>query len=436
MQPVLMATAVSEPDDDGSVVLSPTNADNTRSATSPTPANEFQDWCNSMGMLPEAASGWVSLCRQPKQCCLLFFASEVAFCLIFGILYVGATPWPNWRAAAVHGVLSIGTGMYMWGMYRMGPAFARSTRSKWLTTLCLVTLGSQIGFSFAVPDHNKPFQDRMLATVFGGLGGWFLILAGMCGAVAAAHPLHPHSSVRTPIAEATLIALRIMNTLTDIGLIPVMLHTVEGQCYWYGRPGPCSRNKALAAIAAVFASAQLLKTVAMVFMHRLAKQDDEVGRRLSIGSAAVTLTSEIGIVTITLLKLSSDARTTATVADSYAVSDSIRADVTFTIISLLLSICAFCVSAIGVRKVLAATMSVARRLTERMSQNAPTSARAGARSVFPAPPAADALEVEHRFGMRIEAAGLEASQHRSVGALPCRARPHSTPGCVLLEPTA
>lgn len=199
----------------------------TQPKTPPAPEEEFQQWCMRMGMLPEAAISWMTICRKPKQCFVVYLASEVAFCLIFGVVYVGGMPWPNWRGTVLQGLNTIGTVAYAWRMYRTGPAFARSRSSRWLARFRILPVLTQMALSQAASDHDMPFQSRALTAITAGLGGWCLILAGMCGAVAAAHPPQPYDSVRTPVTEASLTTLRILSTVTDFGVVRVILQQVS-----------------------------------------------------------------------------------------------------------------------------------------------------------------------------------------------------------------
>eukprot|EP00892_Ulva_mutabilis_P012488 jgi/Ulvmu1/9611/UM054_0041.1 len=117
-------------------------------------------------------------------------------------------------------------------------------------------------------------------------------------------------------------------------------------------------HEAMVAVLAAFACVEIVKITVFIIIHRLLKQEIMLARRLHIGGGVLTLTSEIGIITVTLLKLFSDTRTAAAGSDAYTTSDNFHADVTFTILSLVLSIATFCVSAVGVRKVLTTTMSL------------------------------------------------------------------------------
>lgn len=87
--------------------------------------------------------------------------------------------------------------------------------------------------------------------------------------------------------------------------------------------------------------------------------------RISITSATVSLLCELGVVAVTLLKLFSDAHAAGAIYTG--ASTSFRSEVAFTFLSLLLSVAVFCVSAVGMRKALAAAAGFARRVTERMS---------------------------------------------------------------------
>ena len=184
---------------------------------------EMRRWCCAVGMRPEAASGWMAICRQPKQCCLLYIASAIAFNAVFAILYIGGRPWPSWKGIIPQTLQTGFTAIFAWHMFKLGPAFARSTLSYCLNFLITSCVGCQATLSLTGSDADILFQSRTLGAVVGGVATFFLILAGLTGAVAATHPARPHDSVRTPITEALLATLRIGNTWTDVVVARVML---------------------------------------------------------------------------------------------------------------------------------------------------------------------------------------------------------------------
>lgn len=116
--------------------------------------------------------------------------------------------------------------------------------------------------------------------------------------------------------------------------------------------------------------------------------------RISIASDVVSLLCELGVVVVTLLKLFSDAA--GTLEDG--ASRKLRSEAAFTFVSLAFSVAIFCVSAVGMRKALAAATSFARRVTARLSAAGLIPRISGGARVFPGESAAPVSAVGHAYG--------------------------------------
>lgn len=189
--------------------------------------SDFHTWCQQMGMLPQAAPGWMSICRQPKACCLLYLISAIMYLVSFGVLSLGGVPSPGWKRIAGQAVMSL-SGLYLMAkIYRQGPAVAKRRLYKFLIVGILAPVLLNVTLSQTDRENGVPFGGRSLYILVGCVGAFFLITAGLSGGVAAAHPAEPHASIRTPIVEAAIMTLRIGNYLTDFGLVRVLLDRVR-----------------------------------------------------------------------------------------------------------------------------------------------------------------------------------------------------------------
>lgn len=195
-----------------------------------TAQGDFHRWCQQMGMLPQAAPGWMSICRQPKACCLLYLTSVIMYLVSFGALYVGSLPSPGWTRTAAQLLLSVLGLASMAGMYRQGPEFAKSRLSKCILVGTMSSLVWNAVLSQTGAEDELPFGSSSVHILVGCLGVFFLTLGSLSGGVAAAHPAQPYTSIRTPAAEAATFALRQGNYLTDFGLVRVLLVHVRLPC--------------------------------------------------------------------------------------------------------------------------------------------------------------------------------------------------------------
>lgn len=197
----------------------------------------FHRWCLPMGMLPQAATGWMLICRQPKACCLLYFTSgimyNVAFLLI-NVVSVASPPSASrlWDRIAVQTLFSMAGFAYLVMMYRQGPAFAKSRLSKVLSTCIILSIFGHVAIGRTVPESEAPFGNRSLETLASSATAFFLACAGLCGGIASAHPAIPHQNLRPPIMEAAVLSLRVGNYMTDFGLVSVILDHVRHQRLW------------------------------------------------------------------------------------------------------------------------------------------------------------------------------------------------------------
>lgn len=199
----------------------------TTTACTSTAHRDFDAWCQQMGMLPQAAPGWMSICRQPKACCLLYLASAVIYLASFGVLSLGGVPSPGWERVTGFAIMSLSGLCLMAKMYRHGPAVAKRRLSKCLIAGVLSPVLLNGALSQADRENGVPFGDRSLYVLGACVGVFFLTLAGLSGGLAAAHPAEPHASIRAPIVEAAVRTLRIGNYLTDFGLVAVLLDYVR-----------------------------------------------------------------------------------------------------------------------------------------------------------------------------------------------------------------
>lgn len=86
--------------------------------------------------------------------------------------------------------------------------------------------------------------------------------------------------------------------------------------------------------------------------------------RLLVASRLVTLVCNLGEVVATLVKLFSDARSFANPVEEDMDVARFHRELSFTVVSCLLSVTAFVVSTLGARRVLQATLAAAQRLSE------------------------------------------------------------------------
>lgn len=185
-----------------------------------------------MGMLPQAATGWMSICRQPKACCLLYFTSGIMYNLAFLLIHFVSVASPLWDRIAVQTFMTMAGSAYLVMMYRQGPVFAKSRLSKFLSTCIILSIFGHIAIGRTVPESEGPFGNRSLSFLASSAAAFPLACSGLCGGIASAHPAQPHHNLRPPILEAAVLSLRVGNYMTDFGLVSVILDHVRHLLLW------------------------------------------------------------------------------------------------------------------------------------------------------------------------------------------------------------
>eukprot|EP00892_Ulva_mutabilis_P012485 jgi/Ulvmu1/9609/UM054_0039.1 len=323
---------------------------------------DFHMWCQIMGMRSEAAYGWLRICKQPKSCFFACTGSQIGYTAIIGVLYIGFVPWPYWPSILPYAVLSVAITIFVSCMYHCGPMFVKCRTGKALIFVIVIALNALMIGQLFMSEQERPFGSQLRSLPAEITVTFLIFVAALTGAVPEAHPAEPYHTLRTPIMDAGIAAIRVANTVTDMRLIQVLLRNEDG-CYWHGQRVACSRYILMAGAIGCLASVQLSRIIGLVFIRRLIQQKNRRARRLTIASAAVGLCSELGVVVITTAKLFSDARTATIVSDGYTQSKNFHTDVALTFISLVFSITTSVVSAIGVRKVFTAAASVVHRFS-------------------------------------------------------------------------
>eukprot|EP00892_Ulva_mutabilis_P011537 jgi/Ulvmu1/8756/UM048_0010.1 len=318
---------------------------------------KFEAWCAWLRMSPTAAASWCRLCDEPAHISSCYFAAAVAYITTYSVLFFGGVPFPTWRVHIAQSLLLLAGSLHAAGMWHGGPDFSKTVTSACLTVLLLIT-SCFLTVSVAVqPIDWLPFNNRLTSTAVLAVGVFSMNLTSACGSVPTHHPPFPHRTVRQPIWNATIDAVRAMDSVTDLTLTRIFFDQARSGCYWLGVAGRCGQLQRLASFSAAFAVAKLLRHAVLHFLGGRISRSTIRGRWVILGGYILNLACECGITTLALLNIFSAGQHPGRRGNGLA-SRRVRQNIAVTVISFAFSVAVFAVSIAGMRKTVARLRSL------------------------------------------------------------------------------
>lgn len=189
-------------------------------------AKIFFSFCTALGMSHDAPLGWAKLHVRPHAMCAAYFMSMATMCLSLSTLYGIGLPWPM-LMIHIPFLFCLSSILCMGGLiWRRGPlvssghAFMGALTSFTLSgSFILITpfIGKEIYMPFGSPIVTVP---GLAVFMFAGF------CAGGFGGAASDHRPEPYESLGPPLTKALFSTLRLMDTVTDFGLVRILLHQV------------------------------------------------------------------------------------------------------------------------------------------------------------------------------------------------------------------
>eukprot|EP00892_Ulva_mutabilis_P012492 jgi/Ulvmu1/9615/UM054_0045.1 len=172
----------------------------------------------------------------------------------------------------------------------------------------------------------------------------------------------PYGTLLVPLSNSLFSTLRFMDAGTDLGFVRVLWD--EGpNCTWFGKPTACKRFKVMALAAGGCALLLLISATAVTFVGGQGMLSGQASDRPRLGIAlrAIVLLCELCSMVIALIKVLSDSGPDSEVA--------------FILICAALSLSNFCLSCVGMSKVLHTVRRATNRISTRRVSVAPIEQR-------------------------------------------------------------
>eukprot|EP00892_Ulva_mutabilis_P000460 jgi/Ulvmu1/10414/UM062_0010.1 len=358
--------------------------DNADAAIGSSPhSSDFRQWCRRLGMVDEAATEWEKWHVKPLRTLVVCMGSAVGFCLVIAVTFTLGFPLDGWYPHVfVVSYVTVQT-IHFGFFWRRGPLYSQSRVYSVCLPLILLSTFAVMIPAIAGPLTLVPFKNRLVATAAASAAVWLISLSGYTGASLGDQPETPHSSFSTALLAATWTTVRVMDPLTDMVLIRLMLELAEPPCYWFGRTAPCWRYHLLAILTGAFTSLYLLASVGLGVFGGLLQQP-QYQKRLRWVFLAVHGTSflcEAALVSVTLLKLFTEARDPRFGRSDPAAVRQLRINTAVTTVSFAFTAVAFVGTVRGLGAMLASLRSAVHRISARivpcMQERAPMSVRTG-----------------------------------------------------------
>jgi hypothetical protein len=184
--------------------------------------------CRTLHMHGDAAAGWCKMSETPCVFLVSFFIFQWLTLLGFGCMFTLGllrSPWFPYIVipAGIYGSVDI----FWFGMFwRYGPVFAWSRLFTNVNPFVIVQLVFLILISHVVPDIATPFGSKPAYTV--ALFASFLTLHMSCllGREPYEQPLRPYKSLVAPLVSSAIRMVRLMDALTDVGIVHLLSRKV------------------------------------------------------------------------------------------------------------------------------------------------------------------------------------------------------------------
>lgn len=167
------------------------------------------------------------MCVRPEVICVLYFFATVASMVIFAALFIPGFHWFAPRAHIPIVMLIVAQTLRQSLFWRYGPKAAKLKPCKALVIFVATTVLFMSVTSFAGPISYVPYRSRILTLIGISAAAFFFSCAAACGGIAADHPPQPHKSLMTPLLNACFSTLRLMDALTDMGLVRILATQVR-----------------------------------------------------------------------------------------------------------------------------------------------------------------------------------------------------------------
>jgi hypothetical protein len=184
--------------------------------------------CRTLHMHGDAAAGWCKMSETPCVCLVSFFIFQWLTLLSFGGMFTLGllrSPWFPYIVipCGIYGSMDI-----VWfGMFwRYGPGFAWSRLFTIVNPVISVQVVFLVLISHIVPGIATPFGSKPVYTVALFASIFTLHMSCLLGREPYEQPLRPHRSIVAPLVTATIRTVRLMDALTDVGIVHLISRKV------------------------------------------------------------------------------------------------------------------------------------------------------------------------------------------------------------------